>query len=190
MDFDIKNYRTVWINNCSVTRNHVMWHQCGANAADWYQRTSLLKHLTQLFLTKDSITLLAWRRVFCFDSSSSSLAVNRCCHWQPDTRDGLISCTCEGKKDECRMCFFERAHLLPVKPLAHWHCPVSGSHLPLLWQRHSSAQFGPNLPSGHRSVQTAPCREKRGKMHSGGRKRLTHSRSGTKHQWFMQLLRK
>lgn len=49
-------------------------------------------------------------------------------------------------------------HLLPVKPLAHWHCPVSGSHLPLLWQTHSSAQFGPNLPSGHRSVQTAPCR--------------------------------
>lgn len=49
-------------------------------------------------------------------------------------------------------------HLLPVKPLAHRHCPVSGSHLPLLWQTHSSAQFGPNRPSGHRSVQTAPCR--------------------------------
>lgn len=56
-----------------------------------------------------------------------------------------------------------RAHLLPVKPLAHWHCPVSGSHLPRLWHTHSSAQFGPNRPSGHRCVQTGPCRKVRGK---------------------------
>lgn len=60
-------------------------------------------------------------------------------------------------------CIFTHAHthLLPVKPLAHWHCPVSGSHLPLLWQTHSSAQFGPYRPSGHRSVQTSPCRKKK-----------------------------
>lgn len=51
-------------------------------------------------------------------------------------------------------------HLLPVKPLAHWHWPLSGSHFPLLWHRHSSAQFEPNRPSGHRSVQTEPCKEK------------------------------
>lgn len=67
-----------------------------------------------------------------------------------------------------KLCLCHKApahtHLLPVKPLAHWHCPVSGSHLPLLWQTHSSAQFGPYRPSWHRSVQTAPCRSTRRKQ--------------------------
>lgn len=66
------------------------------------------------------------------------------------------------------------AHLLPVKPLAHWHCPVSGSHLPLLWHTHSSAQFGPNRPSGHRSVQTDPCRKVRGKTGRDAEKMQMH----------------
>lgn len=57
-------------------------------------------------------------------------------------------------------CVMRDAHLFPVKPLAHSHCPLSGSHFPLLWQKHSSAQLGPNLPSGHRSVHTAPCNDR------------------------------
>lgn len=52
---------------------------------------------------------------------------------------------------------FLQTHLLPVKPSLHWQRPVKGSHLASLWQTHSSEQFLPNLPSGHCSVQIAPC---------------------------------
>lgn len=146
-----------------MTRNHVVWHQRTANTSDLYQRTSLLKHVTRLFLTADSITLLAWRRDFCFDSSSLrwiemlSLTI-------PDTRDDMNSSHAHERAEKANA----ESAFLKVHTCCQWNLWHTGT---VQFQGHICPCCDKGTPQ-HSLVQTFPldialCRlhpvDKRGK---------------------------
>lgn len=57
------------------------------------------------------------------------------------------------------------AYLRPLKPAAHWHCPVTWSHSPPLRQEQSLLQLMPYLPRGHGWAQTEPFEKQPAKNH-------------------------